>query len=442
MSKRVLVTVALMAAVVPAWQSVTKAVGPFPKDWQTVQDRPIWLGTSGGNIYDRSALYCCSGTLGALVFDGSTYYILSNNHVMALVNDGAVGDPISQPGNIDIGCYPQPEHTVAYLSDFVPIKFAKGRRVPANVVDAAIAEIVPGTVMADGSILGIGPVNSTTVPASIGLNVKKSGRTTGLTVGTVQAIDWSGYVGYSKECGSSAVNRAYFVGQIVITDGSFSDGGDSGSLVVENVHLSPQAVGLLFAGSVTHTLANPIDAVLDSVGVTMDLSGNEPPPPSQTGTITGTVTDKSSGDPIFKATVSVDNGQSAKTDKKGKYTITDVPEGSHDVTASAKRYDPGDQNVKVPAGESVEVNFELASSSNPGAKNAGIAHAIEVKRRNAEKILGLGNVAGVGVGLSGDGRAVIRVYLEKGPTQGRKDIPSKLEDVPVLVEVSGPFVAY
>jgi len=169
MTRRLLVTVALTVGVIAAWQSVAAAVGPFPQDWQTAQERPIWLGTSGGNVYDRSALYCCSGTLGALVSDGSTYYILSNNHVMALVNEGIVGDPISQPGNIDIGCYPQPEHTVANLSDFVPIKFAKGRRVFGNVVDAAIAEIVPGKVRTDGRILGIDWVNSATLPASIGL---------------------------------------------------------------------------------------------------------------------------------------------------------------------------------------------------------------------------------------------------------------------------------
>jgi hypothetical protein len=377
-----------------------------------------------------------------LVSDGSTYYILSNNHVMALVNEGIVGDPISQPGNIDIGCYPQPEHTVANLSDFVPIKFAKGRRVFGNVVDAAIAEIVPGKVRTDGWILGIYSVNSTTLPASIGLGVKKSGRTTGLTVGTVQAIDWSGYIGYPKECGSSATDPAYFVDQIVITDGVFSDGGDSGSLVVENIADAPRAVGLLFAGSLTHTLANPIDAVLDSLGVTMDLNGSEPPPPSQTGTITGIVTDEASGKAIFKATVSVDSGQTATTDKKGKYTIPGVSEGPHGVTASAKRYSPAEQSVTVAADGTVEANFELLPSASPGAKEAAIAHAIEVKRRNEQRILGLANVAGVGVGLSGNDQAVIRVYLTKGPAQGRGDIPSHLEGVPVLTEVSGPFVAY
>jgi hypothetical protein len=36
-------------------------------DPRQAQSWPVKLGTSGGNIDDRSRLYCCSGTLGALV---------------------------------------------------------------------------------------------------------------------------------------------------------------------------------------------------------------------------------------------------------------------------------------------------------------------------------------------------------------------------------------
>ncbi len=40
-------------------------------------------GVSGGNVNDSSRRFCCSGTLGSLVSDGSALYILSNNHVLA-----------------------------------------------------------------------------------------------------------------------------------------------------------------------------------------------------------------------------------------------------------------------------------------------------------------------------------------------------------------------
>ncbi|MBT8395725.1 MAG: hypothetical protein KJN92_02110, partial [Gemmatimonadetes bacterium] len=57
-----------------------------------------------------------------------------------------------------------------------------------------------------------------------------------------------------------------------ITDGSFSTGGDSGSLVVTKGLLAAdrRPVGLLFAGSSNNTIANPIDLVLDRFGVQVD----------------------------------------------------------------------------------------------------------------------------------------------------------------------------
>ena len=67
---------------------------------------------------------------------------------------------------------------------------------------------------------------------------------------------------------------ARFVDQILISDGRFSQGGDSGSLVVTQSSGGDdrRPVGLLFAGSNTHTIANPIDLVLDRFSVKIDGS--------------------------------------------------------------------------------------------------------------------------------------------------------------------------
>ena len=68
-------------------------------------------------------------------------------------------------------------------------------------------------------------------------------------------------------------HTARFDNQIIIIPGTFSAGGDSGSLVVvdsrrtENHH---RPVGLLFAGSSLYTIANPIGPVLDAFDVTID----------------------------------------------------------------------------------------------------------------------------------------------------------------------------
>lgn len=240
---------------------------------QVVQARPIQLGTSGGNINDRSRLYCCSGTLGSLVEDSAGFqYILSNNHVLGRVNSGALGDDVNQPGQIDQNC--GQTGIVADLSVFVPIKFKKGNNVPLNTVDCAIAAVRDGAVRVDGSILDIGPVSADIVGAFVGQSVQKSGRTTGWTSGSVAAVNVTVDVGYSAQCGGASNQIARFVNQIRVTPGTFSAGGDSGSLIVENGSVSPtdglpRAVGLLFAGSSTSTIANPIGPVLNSLNVTM-----------------------------------------------------------------------------------------------------------------------------------------------------------------------------
>ncbi|MCH8188347.1 MAG: hypothetical protein IIB66_06540, partial [Proteobacteria bacterium] len=175
--KRFLVFLAVVVCPVFTWADtgVDHIVG---------QTRPIELGTSGGNILDRSMLYCCSGTLGCLVQDVlGNQYVLSNNHVLARSNQAEIGEDVNQPGQIDQNC--SQDGVIAHLTDFVTIRTSKGRSVFDNEVDAAIAYVVPGAVSPDGSILDIGPVNTTVMDAFLGQQVKKSGRTTGLTAGEV-----------------------------------------------------------------------------------------------------------------------------------------------------------------------------------------------------------------------------------------------------------------
>src|SRR5687768_14612995 len=62
------------------------------------------FGVSGGNVLDASRSFCCSGTLGALLTDGSNQYILSNNHVLGRSDQAVAGEDVSQPGLIDSNC--------------------------------------------------------------------------------------------------------------------------------------------------------------------------------------------------------------------------------------------------------------------------------------------------------------------------------------------------
>ena len=235
-----------------------------------IQTPPIQLGTSGGWRYDVANGYCCGGTLGSLVSIGGDLHILSNYHVLeADIVDGGNGlvatkdDPVIQPGLIDVGCVATNAQDVATLVKYISL--------PGNNVDAAVAKIITGMVDESGAILEIGTISSTTVAADIGQLVKKSGRTTGLTRSAVSGLNGTVSIVYDNECAGGAAFNVTFTGQILITNqaSKFLAGGDSGSLMVEDVDTNPRAVGLLFAGSRSIAVANPIDHVLAFLGATM-----------------------------------------------------------------------------------------------------------------------------------------------------------------------------
>jgi len=101
--------------------------------------------------------------------------------------------------------------------------------------------------------------------------VKKSGRTTGLTRSTVKGLNATVSVAYDTECAGDAAFTKRFTGQIIVKNlgSKFLAGGDSGSLMVEDKSTNARAVGLLFAGSYTTAVANPIGQVLSFLGATM-----------------------------------------------------------------------------------------------------------------------------------------------------------------------------
>lgn len=230
-----------------------------------------------------------AGTFGVTVRDRATgeRLILSNNHVLANSNDADIGDPILQPGPADGGSLQS--DAIASLERFVPIEFAVGPGIcdiasayarfgnfmaellgsahrvetyqkndeAVNLVDAALARPLSDDLILD-EILQIGTVEGTTVP-SLGMAVRKFGRTTSFTTGELNVLGATVDVNY----GSGRVAR--FEDQIVA--GAMSQGGDSGSLLVDAD--SQLAVGLLFAGSDTTTIFNPIHFVLNALDITI-----------------------------------------------------------------------------------------------------------------------------------------------------------------------------
>ncbi|NBJ14653.1 MAG: hypothetical protein FNP40_03595 [Dehalobacter sp. 4CP] len=225
--------------------------GPIREAEDNVSRKSSWRPGPGGVSIGHYKI--TAGTLGVVVYDNFTgkKLILSNNHVLANSTNGKdkrakKGDPILQPGPLDGGT--KRNDKIAKLYRYVPLK-DNG----FNVVDAAVAKpLRQGLVVPE--ILGIGTVQGKTLP-QLGMLVKKSGRTTGLTSGIVQVIDAIIDVDYDGRI-------LKFKNQIMVT--AFDQGGDSGSLVLNEFNW---AVGLLFAGSDTFTFVNPIDPVLDLLGV-------------------------------------------------------------------------------------------------------------------------------------------------------------------------------
>ncbi|WP_078595908.1 hypothetical protein [Evansella clarkii] len=221
----------------------------LPGNELTSRIRPLKGGWSIGHP-DITA-----GTAGAVVFNNDEtlpgrYYILSNNHVIANSNAAKEGDPILQPGAVDGG--KRGDDQVAVLSKFIPIDLTPD--VPLeeqnNIVDAAIAE---GSLQElDREIYWNGYVKGWVKKedVEVGTRVKKTGRTTGYTAGTIISVDTTVDVNFGRG------RTARFRDQIFTTN--MSEGGDSGSLVTD---MENRAVGLLFAGSSEITILNQIENV-------------------------------------------------------------------------------------------------------------------------------------------------------------------------------------
>ena len=84
-----------------------------------------------------------AGTLGALVTDRLTgeRLILSNNHVLANVNDASAGDPVLQPAPRDGGR--NPADVVAHLERFIPLQFI-GEPAPVQQPTSRIRPTLDG----------------------------------------------------------------------------------------------------------------------------------------------------------------------------------------------------------------------------------------------------------------------------------------------------------
>ena len=200
--------------------------------------------------------YVFVGTLGCIVRDNVTNaaMMLSNFHVMCINDAWSAGDTMTQPSRVDGGSCPG--GVVGTLT----------RAVIDQSVDAAVATVSGRPTSC--SITEIGDINGTAV-ASVGLTVRKRGRTTGLTHGTVTATDYTTSVDYGDGIGVVTLKNQIRIVNDPVQSSQFGNRGDSGSVVVND---SNEVIGLYFAGNVptgTVGVANPIATVLTALNVSM-----------------------------------------------------------------------------------------------------------------------------------------------------------------------------
>ncbi len=154
---------------------------------------PVPIGVSTGP--DLTAFCGNTGTIGARVKAGGVVYALSNNHIYAGENGVPLGTNESQPGLTDVGCSATGTNVIGTLSAFAPIGFCSPS-CPQNTIDAAIAASSVASLDNKTPPAGYGTPLSAVWSATVGLAVKKYGRTTSLTTGTVNGIDATVTVGY------------------------------------------------------------------------------------------------------------------------------------------------------------------------------------------------------------------------------------------------------
>jgi hypothetical protein len=213
----------------------------------------ITTETMRGGISISNPLMVSAGTLGGLVKDRQSHddMILSNWHVLCCPWADWDDLPVYQPGRLDGGYRP---HTVAYLT----------RHAMDQNLDAAVATLTGARKLINDQ-RGLGMVTGIASPC-LGMQVTKSGRTTGLTTGIIDGLGGRRIFNYF---GFSRMVREHI--HIIPTtgDGQVSAPGDSGAFWLEES--TRRAVGLHFGGNnyPEYGLAFSIPEVLDALQVEM-----------------------------------------------------------------------------------------------------------------------------------------------------------------------------
>ncbi len=214
--------------------------------------RPLVGGVSI-SAYVPNTLY--AGTLGMVTYDSK---ILTSAHIIAMnPNTNAFlssGTAVLQPGSYDGGA--SLTNMIGTLLKYIPITFTTFNS--PNHADAATASIlstVSKSIETEFAENGSYKLSRTTT-VLVGNTVRQSGRSSGVTLGSVTATNASVVVYYNS------TTWAYFTDQILVNQPFIQDG-DSGSCVDKGGSF----VGLTFATSGNYAVVSKASYIIKSLGI-------------------------------------------------------------------------------------------------------------------------------------------------------------------------------
>jgi hypothetical protein len=249
---------------------------------------PAMAAAGPSNLFERNGRIACgsscapsgqsyAGTLGAFLRDGNQMLALSNNHIFAACNHTPIGMPILSPSTMDSRPNRRPPTAICLHDKIVELRSGYPGLVQTMRLDAALGKVTNPDIVSSwqgDDANGYDTPKATTSPQS-GLAVKKFGRTTGLTTGTIEALVPTPWILPYKSDEFTA--NVWFTDTWTIrSDGNepFALPGDSGSLVVSGD--GQMAIGLLFAvnNRGQYGIIMPIEDVMAAFEIVNLVSGH------------------------------------------------------------------------------------------------------------------------------------------------------------------------
>lgn len=221
-----------------------------------------------------------AGTLGCLVRNGaSEIFGLTNNHVSGACSYAPSGLPVIAPGVLDVSASNPHPFTLGTHSHQLPMLVGD----PSSIDHALNSDAALFRISALDRISSM-QRNHYDTPTSVldmapGMKVQKVGRTTDLTSGFVYG-ELIGAASISYSASQYGFSGSVYFEPLFLVHGIgdvFSEGGDSGSLVVhEDAQGARHAVGIVVGGCVDNgapggkrSIVLPLRPILDRLQVTL-----------------------------------------------------------------------------------------------------------------------------------------------------------------------------